>query len=117
MSIAGYLPPICSEDDGHLLLDGGYVNNLPGRFENKCFMFCVKRLHVKYSWIIADVMRNMGVATILAVDIGAKEKEDLTNYGDSLSGWWLLWKKYYPFTESVNVSLVISITKLFIDMF
>lgn len=53
--------------------------------------------------ILADVMRNMGVATILAVDIGAEDTEELTDYGDSLSGWWLLWKKYFPFTKPVNV--------------
>uniref|UniRef100_A0A8L8KIN4 Swiss cheese n=1 Tax=Heligmosomoides polygyrus TaxID=6339 RepID=A0A8L8KIN4_HELPZ len=29
MSLAGYLPPMCDPRDGHLLLDGGYVNNLP----------------------------------------------------------------------------------------
>lgn len=29
MSLAGYLPPLCDPIDGHLLLDGGYVNNLP----------------------------------------------------------------------------------------
>ena len=31
MSLAGYLPPLCDPVDGHLLLDGGYVNNLPGK--------------------------------------------------------------------------------------
>lgn len=31
MSLSGYLPPLCDPIDGHLLLDGGYVNNLPGR--------------------------------------------------------------------------------------
>lgn len=30
MSLAGYLPPLCDPEDGHLLVDGGYVNNLPG---------------------------------------------------------------------------------------
>jgi len=29
MSLSGYLPPLCDPVDGHLLLDGGYVNNLP----------------------------------------------------------------------------------------
>jgi predicted acylesterase/phospholipase RssA len=29
MSLAGYLPPLCDPEDGNLLLDGGYVNNLP----------------------------------------------------------------------------------------
>ncbi len=30
MSIAVYLPPICDPKDGHLLVDGAYVNNVPG---------------------------------------------------------------------------------------
>ena len=30
MSLSGYLPPLCDPKDGHLLMDGGYVNNLPG---------------------------------------------------------------------------------------
>lgn len=31
MSLSGYMPPLCDPKDGHLLMDGGYVNNLPGR--------------------------------------------------------------------------------------
>ena len=30
MSLSGYMPPLCDPKDGHFLLDGGYVNNLPG---------------------------------------------------------------------------------------
>lgn len=30
MSLSGYLPPLCDPSDGHMLMDGGYVNNLPG---------------------------------------------------------------------------------------
>ena len=30
MSISGVLPPMCDPSDGHLLVDGAYVNNLPG---------------------------------------------------------------------------------------
>lgn len=36
MSIAGVLPPICDYIDGHLLVDGCYINNVPGNF-----FFCV----------------------------------------------------------------------------
>ena len=32
MSLSGYMPPLCDPVDGHLLLDGGYVNNLPGKY-------------------------------------------------------------------------------------
>ena len=75
MSLSGYLPPLCDPVDGHLLLDGGYVNNLP-----------------------ADVMRDvMGAETILAVDVGSQDDMDFTNYGDQLNGWWLLWCRWMPF--------------------
>ncbi|KAI0219548.1 Neuropathy target esterase [Lamellibrachia satsuma] len=80
MSLSGYLPPLCDPIDGHLLLDGGYVNNLP-----------------------ADVMKAMGAQTIFAADVGSQDEMDLTNYGDHLSGWWLLWKKWNPWTSSVRV--------------
>lgn len=30
MSIAGVFPPMCDYKDGHLLVDGCYVNNVPG---------------------------------------------------------------------------------------
>lgn len=81
MSLSGYLPPLCDPIDGHLLLDGGYVNNLP-----------------------ADIMRDrMGAETILAVDVGSQDDTDLFNYGDTLSGWWLLWKRWNPFSEPIKV--------------
>ena len=35
MSLSGYLPPLCDPGDGHLLLDGGYVNNLPGTVQDQ----------------------------------------------------------------------------------
>lgn len=35
MSLSGYMPPMCDPVDGHLLLDGGYVNNLPGNETKK----------------------------------------------------------------------------------
>lgn len=37
MSLSGYMPPLCDPKDGHLLLDGGYVNNLPGMEQNSKF--------------------------------------------------------------------------------
>ncbi|RWS04783.1 neuropathy target esterase sws-like protein, partial [Dinothrombium tinctorium] len=81
MSLSGYIPPLCDPVDGHLLLDGGYVNNLP-----------------------ADIMREvMGAETILAVDVGSQDDPDMTNYGDTLSGWWLLWKRWNPFSKPVRV--------------
>lgn len=80
MSLSGYLPPLCDPVDGHLLLDGGYVNNLP-----------------------ADVMHHLGANFVFAVDVGSQDEKDHTNYGDSLSGWWLLWKRWNPWAEPVKV--------------
>lgn len=39
MSLAGYMPPLCDAKDGHLLLDGGYVNNLPGMNLFRTFLY------------------------------------------------------------------------------
>ena len=80
MSLAGYLPPICDPRDGHLLLDGGYTNNLP-----------------------ADIMRSRGAKHILAIDVGSIASTDLTNYGDSLSGWKALLSKWNPFGKAMDV--------------
>ncbi|XP_060464055.1 patatin-like phospholipase domain-containing protein 7 isoform X1 [Panthera onca] len=80
MSLSGYLPPLCDPKDGHLLMDGGYINNLP-----------------------ADVARSMGAKVVIAIDVGSQDETDLTNYGDALSGWWLLWKRWNPLATKVKV--------------
>ncbi|XP_063336779.1 patatin-like phospholipase domain-containing protein 7 [Pelmatolapia mariae] len=80
MSLSGYLPPLCDPKDGHLLMDGGYINNLP-----------------------ADVARSMGAKVVIAIDVGSRDETNLTNYGDLLSGWWLLWKRLNPLAEKVKV--------------
>ncbi|KAI8823453.1 uncharacterized protein EV422DRAFT_565397 [Fimicolochytrium jonesii] len=71
MSLSGYFPPLC--DNGNMLLDGGYINNLP-----------------------ADIMRNHGAETIIAVDVGSVDDTSPVMYGDSLSGWWALAQRYVP---------------------
>lgn len=53
--------------------------------------------------ILADVMKVMGAQTIFAIDVGSQDETDLTNYGDQLSGWWLLWKRWYPWAKPVKV--------------
>ncbi|KAH0628628.1 hypothetical protein JD844_009997, partial [Phrynosoma platyrhinos] len=52
---------------------------------------------------IADIARNMGAKTVIAIDVGSQDETDLCNYGDSLSGWWLLWKRLNPWAEKVKV--------------
>ena len=56
---------------------------------------------------VADVMKTMGAQTIIAIDVGSEDPDDLTNYGDQLSGWWLLWNKWNPFAETVKVGEII----------
>eukprot|EP00055_Hartaetosiga_balthica_P006041 m.18564 g.18564 ORF g.18564 m.18564 type:complete len:1175 (-) comp4979_c0_seq1:82-3606(-) len=74
MSLSGYLPPICDPEDGHMLLDGGYVDILP-----------------------IDVMRKRGACTIFANEVSSKNETNLMVFGDELSGWWLLWRRLNPF--------------------
>ncbi|XP_056102930.1 patatin-like phospholipase domain-containing protein 6 isoform X1 [Rhinichthys klamathensis goyatoka] len=45
----------------------------------------------------------MGTKTVIAIDVGSQDETDLCNYGDSLSGWWLLWKRFNPWAEKVKV--------------
>lgn len=54
--------------------------------------------------ILADIMKMMGMQTVFAVDVGSQdEAANLTNYGDELSGWWLLCKKWCPWSKPVKV--------------
>lgn len=53
--------------------------------------------------ISADVMRSYGAQSIFAVDVGSVDDSQLTNYGDKLSGWWLLWKRWNPWAAPVRV--------------
>lgn len=84
MSLSGYLPPLC--DDGDLLLDGGYLNNLPG-----------------------DIIRSMGADTIIAIDVSSEEITTVSSYGDSLSGWYALFMRMLPFGK---ISFIPSLTEI-----
>jgi lysophospholipid hydrolase len=62
-------------------MDGCYVNNVPG-----------------------DIMlRESSCSHILAVDVTAVDSTELTNYGDSLSGWRLLWNRLNPFATPLAI--------------
>jgi lysophospholipid hydrolase len=78
MSLSGFLPPLC--DNGSMLMDGGYLNNVP-----------------------ADVMRDLGAKVIVAVDVGSAEDNTLMNYGDTLSGWWVLLNSFNPFAKGGKI--------------
>jgi len=48
-------------------------------------------------------LKALGAQTIIAIDVGREDDTDLTNYGDSLSGWWLLWCRWWPWAKAVKV--------------
>ncbi|KAL7662494.1 Lysophospholipase NTE1 [[Candida] zeylanoides] len=78
MSLAGLLPPIAY--DGCMLLDGGYLDNLP-----------------------VMEMKRKGAKYIIAVDVGSVDDRTPMNYGDTLSGFWVLFNRWNPFSTHPNV--------------
>jgi len=77
MSLAGLLPPLC--DEGSMLLDGGYMDNLT-----------------------VQHMKALGAATIFAVDVGAVDDTTPQGYGDTLSGLWSVLNRWNPFSTIAN---------------
>ncbi|GAA6055892.1 hypothetical protein JCM3770_002347 [Rhodotorula araucariae] len=84
MSLAGLLPPLC--DEGDMLVDGGYVDNLP-----------------------VSVMLAQGAASVFAVDVGSVDDTSPRNYGESVSGWWLLLQRWNPFGNAPNIPSITEI--------
>jgi len=84
-SLPGYYPPI--PVDGDLLVDGGLLNLLP-----------------------ADVMRRLGVGTIIGVDVTVRQdlRTDMT-YQDYLSGWPLLWARLNPIARKPRIPNIFGI--------
>ncbi|KAG8959437.1 phosphatidylcholine and lysophosphatidylcholine phospholipase [Tulasnella sp. 408] len=74
MTLVGLLPPIC--DNGNMLVDGGYLDNLP-----------------------VSTMRSMGPNTIIAVDVGSLDDNSPRNFGDTVSGIWIAINRWNPFSS------------------
>ena len=77
MSLAGLLPPLC--DEGSMLLDGGYVDNLT----------------------VAH-MKSLGADVVFAIDVGSLDDNLPQAFGDSLSGFWALMNRWNPFSPYPN---------------
>ena len=77
MSLAGLIPPLC--DEGSMLLDGGYVDNLT----------------------VAH-MKSLGADVVFAVDVGSLDDNLPQTFGDSLSGAWALMNRWNPFSSYAN---------------
>jgi len=87
MSLYGYLPPI--SEDGHLLLDGGYMNLVPGDI----------------------LLKQMNAKAVICVDVSQEDIEGYYDYGTSLNGFWLLWNSLNPFAETVRVPSMAEISR------
>ncbi|CAK7269839.1 phosphatidylcholine and lysophosphatidylcholine phospholipase [Sporothrix epigloea] len=77
MSLAGLLPPLC--DEGSMLLDGGYVDNLT-----------------------VSHMKALGADIIFAVDVGALDDDTPQAFGDTLSGFWACFNRWNPLSATPN---------------
>lgn len=77
MSLAGLLPPLC--DNGSMLLDGGYIDNLT-----------------------VTHMKSLGADVIFAVDVGSLDDQTPQSFGDSLSGFWAILNRWNPFSSFPN---------------
>jgi len=78
MSLAGLLPPLC--DDGDMLVDGGYVDNLP-----------------------VSTMLAMGANSVFAVDVGSIDDTSPRSFGESVSGWWILLNRWNPYSKTRQI--------------
>ncbi|EFX02937.1 lipid acyl hydrolase [Grosmannia clavigera kw1407] len=77
MSLAGLVPPLC--DEGSMLLDGGYVDNLT-----------------------VSHMKSLGADVIFAVDVGALDDSTPQAFGDTLSGFWAFVNRWNPLSSTPN---------------
>ncbi|KAJ7103059.1 hypothetical protein B0H15DRAFT_810792 [Mycena belliarum] len=84
MTLVGLLPPLCN--NGGMLVDGGYVDNLP-----------------------VSTMFSMGASSVFACDVGGLDDNTPRNFGDTVSGWWLLINRWNPFS---NAHLIPPITEI-----
>ena len=79
-SVQGLFPPVVI--DGELHVDGALFSNLP-----------------------ADVLKRLGGGRVMAVDV--TPPVDLvknSTYGDTVSGWWILWHRLFGRRESFHIT-------------
>lgn len=59
----------------------------------------------------------MGARCIIAIDVGAASETKLYNYGDSLSGFWVLLQRFNPWANPVKILGMEEIQVIFIIKF
>lgn len=78
MGLCGYVPPII--DSKGYLVDGGYLNNVP-----------------------ADIMLNMNVSKIIAVDVGTIEENDYDEHEECFNGFVGLIHKFFDVRKYITM--------------
>ncbi|KAN0124895.1 hypothetical protein V8E52_001447 [Russula decolorans] len=84
MSLVGLVPPLC--DNGNMLVDGGYLDNLP-----------------------VSTMFDMGASAVIASDVGSLDDNSPRNFGDTVSGWWLMIMRWNPFSNARAIPAITEI--------
>ncbi|KAG8219414.1 hypothetical protein J3R82DRAFT_336 [Butyriboletus roseoflavus] len=51
-------------------------------------------------------MFSMGASVVIAADVGSIEDNSPRNFGDSLSGWWLVLNRWNPFSSVHNIPAI-----------
>ncbi|KAI5124113.1 hypothetical protein M0805_000927 [Coniferiporia weirii] len=78
MTLVGLLPPL--SDNGDMLVDGGYMDNLP-----------------------VSSMLAMGASAVFASDVASIDDNSPRHFGDTVSGIWLLINRWNPFSNARNI--------------
>ncbi|KZO92752.1 patatin-domain-containing protein [Calocera viscosa TUFC12733] len=78
MTLVGLMPPL--SDHGNMLVDGGYIDNLP-----------------------VSTMLQKGANIVFAVDVGGVADTSPRFFGDSVSGWWVLLNRWNPFSDARKI--------------
>lgn len=78
MTLAGLIPPLI--DEGNMLVDGGYTDNLP-----------------------VSIMMALGSRSVFAIDVGSIDDTSPQHFGDTLSGWWVLLNRFNPWSSMRNI--------------
>lgn len=93
MSLSGFLPPVCDARDGTLLVDGGYLANVPIELMKQGALTELSGLSVCND--LKDEARRtaLSAAIVIAIDVGRASDRVPIYYGDSLNGWWVLLQK------------------------
>ncbi|KAJ1672502.1 phosphatidylcholine and lysophosphatidylcholine phospholipase, partial [Spiromyces aspiralis] len=74
MSLSSFVPPIC-DTNGEMLMDGGYLDNLP----------------------VGIMQRMMRPEVVFALDIAGEDDSSPVHYGDAVSGLRVLLNHFNPF--------------------